>query len=106
MSLDARFPGGASQRAQQLTSFALDPHTKIIRIANAVGFFEQSKQRLVAAIWPKAGVTSAVLEPHAADALLTLTYAPGGPRTTRYAVVRAVSAAQAQAELRALANRR
>lgn len=105
-SLNARFPDGPTQRAEQLTSFALVPGTKILRAPNAVGFFEQSKQRLVAAIWPKDDVTSAFLEPHAADALLTLTYAPGGTRRTRYAVVRAATAAQAQAELRALANRR
>ncbi|HET9097397.1 MAG TPA: amino acid permease [Candidatus Baltobacteraceae bacterium] len=105
MLLDAHFPGAVSQRAQQLTSFAIPPGTRIVRIANAVGFFEQSKQRLVAAAWPPADVENALLDKHGADALLTLTYALGGTRATRYAVMRSATLARAQAELRAFANR-
>lgn len=106
VALGASFPGSTSQRAQQLTSFAIDGSTQILRLANAVGFFEQSKQRLVAAVWRKPDVERVSVDRHAADALVTLTFASGAPRTTRYAVAPAKALAAAQAQLRALANRR
>jgi len=106
VALSAAFPGSASQRAQELTSFAIDGSTQVLRLGNAVGFFEQSKQRLVATVWRKADVEQVSVDRHAADALVTLTFASGAPRTTRYAVVPAKTLAAAQAQLRALANRR
>jgi hypothetical protein len=106
VALDARFTDGTYQRAQQLTSFAIAPATQIVRLPNAVGFFEQAKQRLVAVYWARADVEGVAVERHAADALMTLTYARGGTRVTRYALLSAKSSAEAQADLRALANRR
>jgi amino acid transporter len=106
VSLNAAFPNSPAQRAQELTSFAIGPTTKIVRLANSVGFFEQSKQRLVAVFWPAAAVEAVGLDRHRVDALLTLTYAPHRIATTRYAFASAKSFAEAQADLRALANRR
>lgn len=105
VGLRALFPRSPAQRAQELTSFAIGRGTRILRMGNAVGFFRSSKQRLVAAVWPKPDVENAHVDRHGADALLTLTYAPGGLRSTRYAVVTVKTLAEAQARLRALANR-
>jgi hypothetical protein len=105
VSLDARFASASAQRARELTSLAIDPSTKIVRLSNALGFFEQSKQRLVAVYWAAADVEAATVDRHQADALVTLTYASGGTRSTHYAVASVKSFGQAQADLRALANR-
>jgi hypothetical protein len=105
VTLTAAFPGSQTQHARQLTSFAIERRTRILRARNAVGFFDQPKQRLVAAVWPAADVASAALETHDVDALLTLTYAALRPARTRYAAVPAKNYAAAQAALRALANR-
>lgn len=106
VTLDAAFSNAPAQRAQELTSFAADRATRILRVRSGVGFFEPSKRRLVAALWPRADVEEVSVERHDADVLLTLTYAPGRARRTRFVAVRAQSFAQAQAQLRALANRR
>jgi hypothetical protein len=106
VALDARFANATRQRAQQLTSFAITPATRLVRLANAVGFFEQSKQRLVAVYSPKNDVETMSVHVAGGDALVTFTYAPGAARQAQYRVLSAKSPAEAQAELQALANRR
>lgn len=103
--LDAAFPDGQSQRAQQLTSFATGTNTHILRLGNAVGFYDRRKQRMLAVAWAPAGVETADLERNTADALLTLTYVPGRAGTMRFTVLRVANTAAAQARLRELANR-
>ncbi len=105
VSLQATFPGGANERAQQLTSFALTKDAIIYKSANAIGFYEPSRHRVVLVAWPTSDVEHFSLDRHAADALLTLTYAPSANRHTRYGFADARSPAQAQATLRTFANR-
>ena len=95
----AMFPNAPAQRAQQLTSFALSRDAEVISAANGYGIFEPSKRRVVLVAWPVNDVQTRILERHAADALLTLTYASGGARRTSYGFLPASSAPQAQAEL-------
>lgn len=103
--LESAFPGSSTQRAQELTSIAMSRSTHIMRLRNAVGAFDVSAHRLFAITWAASDVQAALLEPHPHDALLTLTYAPGGERRTHYRVLDARDARSAQALLRALANR-
>jgi hypothetical protein len=105
VSLDTRFPHAPSQRARQVTSFAIDPATRVLRLPTAIGFYEPSKRRLVGVAWAPGAVQSLVIDRHDVDALLTLILAPGRTRMMRYAVVKSENLAAAQARLRALANR-
>ncbi len=106
VTLKATFAGSSAQRAQQLTSFAIQKQTRILQTRDAVGFFNPSARRLSFAAWPRGSVAQAVVEHHAADALVILTYAPGGGGPVRYGAVRAQNALQAQARLRNLSNPR
>ena len=105
VALDAVFRDGGSQRAQQITSFALDAFTQLLQLRNAVGIYDPHKRRLLATTWDPADIEKAAVTRNASDALLTLTYAAGGSRSVRYTVVRAENMAAAQARLRELANR-
>lgn len=106
VTLSARFAGSSSQRAQELTSIAIDARTKILRTPGAIGFYDRRKQRLFAMTWRPADLQTVDVARHSTDALVTFTYTPGGKRTMRYEVARAMSPAQAQALLAGLAKRR
>jgi hypothetical protein len=106
VSLNATFPNSASQRAQQLSSFALGSDTRVLRTENAYGFYNVGTHRLAEVAWPRRDVVASKLDRHDRDALLTLTYASGGTRSTRYGMAFAHSPAAAQATLRAFANAR
>ncbi len=105
VTLDTRFPNGASQRAQQLSSFAISGRTQILRGTDGVGFFNSSKHRLLAITWPGGTVESARVDRHVADALLTMTFSPGRAAAVRYTTAVAGTFTQAQALLTRLANR-
>jgi hypothetical protein len=106
IELRAAFPQSTTQRAQQLTSFAIDASTKILHVANGYGFYNQRTLHVALVAWPRSDVSAATLDRHDRDALLTLTYASGGFRSTRYGVAIANSLASAQATLRGFANAR
>ncbi len=103
-TLDTVFAHSPTQRAQTLTSFALDDAATLLRVPGGIGVYDRSRQRLVALIWPRAAVEGVDVQRHAADALVTLTLAPGSARM-QYHIVAAHSPGSAQAELKALANR-
>jgi hypothetical protein len=105
VTLEAHFPNAAPQRAQQLTSFAIDSNARVLRVQNGVGIYEPSKRRLVTAVWAPDAVQNALVSRHVTDTLLTLTFAPGRARTVRYAVATQETPSAAQARLYALANR-
>lgn len=102
----ARFPNASRQRAQQLTSFAVPSNARILTIADGYGIYDAEKRRVVLVTWPSADIESREFTRHDTDALLTLTYVAGGDRRTRYGYVKADSLEEAQARLRAFANRR
>ncbi|HET6896090.1 MAG TPA: amino acid permease [Candidatus Baltobacteraceae bacterium] len=104
-TLNAAFTHSPTQRAQTLTSFAIDRGTNILRVPNGIGFYARSKQRLVAVVWQSGSVSGVDIQRHTADALVTLTFSAGPARRLRYRVVPAHSAANAQAQLRVLSNR-
>ena len=101
----ASFPGGPAERAQQLTSFAIANHAQIFSVKNGYGIYQPAKHRVVLVAWPSADIQAHTLERHSADALLTLTSARPGVSHIRYGFAPAQSGAQAQAALRAFANR-
>ncbi len=94
-------PGGA----QQLTSFAVGPHTQILSLPNAVGFYDKDGRRLTMIAWDRQLVKSHIIQRHDRDALLTLTLARDVCEIS-YGTAAASSAASAQAVLRTFANRR
>jgi hypothetical protein len=102
----ARFTAVAAEQAQQLTSFAVSAKDTVIALPNAYGFYQPARRRVVMVAWPAGDVAAQRLERHPADALLTLTYARGAARATRYGFAPAQNAGQAQADLRRFANRR
>jgi hypothetical protein len=101
----ANFPGSPAQRAQQLTSFALPRDAALVSMANGYGIFEPSARRVVLVAWPREDVRMHQFDRHDSDALLTLTYAPGGSRLTLYGFTDAASLSQARAALRKFTNR-
>jgi hypothetical protein len=104
--IDARFPLSSTQRAQQLTSFALDASTRILRTSNGFGLYTPRMHRVALVAWTGRDVIASSLDRHDRDGLLTLTYASGAIRSTRYGLSPVNSLAAAQATLRAFANRR
>jgi hypothetical protein len=86
VTLDAIFPRSTTQCAQQLTSFALNRDTKILRSSNSVGFFDQRKKRLLLVDWSAYEIRRASLDVHPGDALLTLTVASKKTATVRYTI--------------------
>jgi hypothetical protein len=96
VTLDASFPRGAAQRAQQLTSFAVNRDTKILRSSSSVGFFDRRKKRLLLVDWSANDVRNAELDVHAADALLTLTLSRSAA-SIRYSIVAAPDLRSAEA---------
>ncbi len=100
----AWFASSRTQRAEQLTSFAVSPATRIISMTNGYGFYDPAKNRLVEIAWPPADAQTHKLERHADNALLTLTFSADGTGEVRIAVESAQSIAQAQAALAAFAK--
>ena len=88
-----------------MTSFAVRHDGRVLAVERGFGIYDAARRRVVLVAWRESDV-QARLERHNADALLTLTYAPGRERQTWYSYADAASAAQAQAELRAFTNRR
>ncbi|HLI95305.1 MAG TPA: hypothetical protein VKT72_04345, partial [Candidatus Baltobacteraceae bacterium] len=86
VTLDTRFPGGPAQRAQELTSVAIDRSTQIVRQSNGITFVDPSKHRELQITWPAGDVQRADVDRHELDALVTLTYASGKNRSTRFAL--------------------
>ncbi|HZZ66428.1 MAG TPA: hypothetical protein VFE17_13055, partial [Candidatus Baltobacteraceae bacterium] len=93
-----------NERPQQLTSFRLASSTTIVHAANGFALYEPKSKRAFLVAWNSRGV-QATLERHAADVLLTLTYAGGRRVLTRFDVEPADTPADAQAALTAFANR-
>ena len=106
VSSDTEFHGYSNEQAQQLTSFAVSAGDDLIELPNAYGFYQPAHHRVIMVAWPRGAVTAQSLDRHPGDALLTLTYAAGALRTTRYGFAAATSAGEAQADLRRFANRR
>jgi hypothetical protein len=104
VTINATFPASSTQRAQQLTSFAIDASTQVLKTTNGYGFYNKRTRRMSLVAWPRRDVTAFTLDRHDRDALLTLTYASGGSRSTRYGLAAANSLAAAQATLRGFAN--
>ncbi|MFN2450284.1 MAG: hypothetical protein ABR508_10950, partial [Candidatus Baltobacteraceae bacterium] len=102
----AAFPGGTDERARQLTSFAFPAGTMVFERSDAYALFEPRMNRVVMVAWEAPAVAQHRLEPHVGDALLALTFTRGVPAGVRFGFARATGAAQAQARLRAFANRR
>ena len=96
---------GAAQRAQQITAFATPQGTIVLSAPSAYGFYDRKINRVTLVSWEKAAVQAHTLQPGSQDAMLTLTFSPRGEATIRYGVATAKTAAQAQAALRAFANR-
>ncbi len=88
LTLDSSFAGSAVQRAQELTSIAIDYSTQIVRQPNGIAFIESSKQRRLQITWPPGDVQHAEIDRHESDALIMLTYASGKKRSTRFALRR------------------
>jgi amino acid transporter len=105
VSLSAAFAPGANEHAQQLTSFALPARTHVLRSGNGYALYEPVQRRVVMVSWPRADAVSATLDVHPSDALLTVTFAAGARRSTRFGFASAKSLAQAQARFRQFANR-
>jgi amino acid transporter len=104
VKMTARFAGSRSQRAQQLTSFAITSGTHILAVTNGYGLYDSGKKRLFEVAWPSLDVERHQLDRHSGDALLTLTFSPGGTREVRFGVESAHGVAQAQAALAAFAK--
>jgi hypothetical protein len=85
--ITATFAGSATQRAQQLTSVAIGAGTRIERQPNGMTFLEPARHRGLSIVWRPNDVLRAVIERHASDALVTLTFASGHARV-RYAILR------------------
>ena len=105
VTLASAFTRGGSQRAQELTSLAVAARIPLLRLPNALGFYDPAKRRLLAVAWPAGDVLACEVERRARSVLLTLTYAPGAGKRTRYEDLEARSLPAAQALLRTLANR-
>ncbi len=105
VTTQARFAGSSRERAVQLTSFALPRNRRILAASNAYAIYEPARNRAVLVAWQSSDVAAQRLEEHAGDALLTLTYAAAAACRTYYGLARVRSRAQAQAALRAFANR-
>ena len=103
-TLYSAFVNGRSERAQQLTSFALPRGTRVFRAHNGIALYDAARRRVVLAAWDS-GIIAHTLEAHDEDALLTLTFEPGGPRHVWFGVADARGMSNAQAALRAFANR-
>jgi hypothetical protein len=88
VTLVAQFPRSSSQRAQELTSVAIDRETRIVQGAGGVDFVETSQHRTLAITWKPGAIEHADVQRHDVDALVTLTFAPGAEHTTRYLVRR------------------
>jgi hypothetical protein len=86
--LAASFPRSTTQRAQQLTSIAVDRDTRIEQRPSGVVFFEPSKHRTLLISWNRKAVEKATVERHPADALLTLTLARGADPNVHFAMSR------------------
>ena len=104
VTLRSRFADSATQRAEQLTSFAATPSMIVLDVPDGYGFYDAAMHRVTLVTWNEA-VQAHELARHARDALLTLTFAANAAATVRYGVAPAISAVQAQARLRAFANR-
>ena len=100
----AWFASSFTQRAEQLTSFAITPATHILRMANGYGLYDPSKGRLVEVAWPTAAAQAHKLERNPDNALLTLTLSAAGTCEVRIGVASAWSLSQAQAALAAFAK--
>ncbi len=100
----ARFASSRTQRAQQLTSLAINATTRVVAVANGYGLYDTLKGRVTEVAWPPADVERHTLDKHAGDALLTLTFSAGETREVRFGVATARSLTQAQAGLAAFAK--
>ncbi|HKU67202.1 MAG TPA: amino acid permease [Candidatus Baltobacteraceae bacterium] len=86
VTLRAAFADSTSQRAQELSSIAIDRTTRILRRSDGIDFVEPAHHRVLSITWERGGVQGADIQRHDTDALVTLTYAPGGARAVRYDV--------------------
>jgi len=82
----ATFPDGTGQRAQQITSIAIDERTSITQSSTGVTFFERPQHRTLSITWAQGTIEAIHLDRHANDALLTLTFARRGVGRVRYAI--------------------
>ncbi|HEV3152625.1 MAG TPA: hypothetical protein VGZ02_02360, partial [Candidatus Baltobacteraceae bacterium] len=102
----AQFTGSSNERPLQISSLALSPSSQILRVADGYGIFDAQRGRVTLVAWNAAGVAAHAIARHPGDALITLLLHPGSPCHVYYGVSAAASEAQAQARLRAFANRR
>jgi hypothetical protein len=86
VAFGASFAGSYTQRAQELTSLAIDRSTRIIRIANGIAFLEPAQRRIVQVTWRPGDVQGIDIRRHSADALLTLTFVREPQVVVRYRV--------------------
>lgn len=88
VALSAEFARSSSQRAQELTSVAIDRQTRIVQSAGGIEFVEAPQHRTFAITWKQSAVEHVDVQRHDVDALVTLTFAAGAERTTHYLLLR------------------
>jgi amino acid transporter len=84
VTLRSSFPGSSTQRTQELTSIAIDNSTRITQNARGISFFWPARRQTLALTWRAGDVEHADVQRHAADALITLTFARGRDSAVHY----------------------
>ncbi len=100
----AWFASSVTQRAEQLTSFAITPATRILGATNGYGLYDPAKHRVVEIAWPPADAQEHKIERNPDSALLTLMFSVRGTGEVRIGVASTTGVAQAQAALAAFAK--